>query len=72
MGGLWTKWLARFEIYLTAATIPSKERKLALLLLFGGEHMQDIYETLDHTRETSEQRERNHLSKGKTSFNCPF
>jgi len=31
--------------------ITADDRKLALLFHFGGEHVHDLYDTLDHTRQ---------------------
>ncbi len=50
VGGRWTKWVCRFENFLTAMAINDEPRKLALLLHFAGPHVHDIYKTLDHTR----------------------
>lgn len=50
VGSRWTKWLARFNIYLLSKGITGEEKKLAVLLMRAGEHVHDIYDTLDHTR----------------------
>ena len=41
----WQSWLSRFENYLIAMNITNIERKRALLLHYGGEHVFSIYET---------------------------
>ena len=45
----WTKWQRRFEDAMIGFDITSAKRQRALLLHFGGEDLQDVFETLDNT-----------------------
>ena len=45
----WTKWQRRFEDAMIGFDITSAKRQRALLLHFGGEELQDVFETLDNT-----------------------
>ena len=45
----WTKWQRRFEDAMIGFDIKSAKRQRALLLHFGGEDLQDVFETLDNT-----------------------
>lgn len=45
-GPRWTKWLQRFENYITAMNITGDARLKALLLHNAGEKVHDIYDTL--------------------------
>ena len=45
----WTKWQRRFEDAMIGFDITSAKRQRALLMHFGGEDLQDVFETLDNT-----------------------
>lgn len=46
VGPRWTKWIQRFENYITAVNITGDARQKALLLHLAGERVHDIYDTL--------------------------
>ena len=46
VGPRWTKWLQRFDNYITAMNINGDARQKALLLHLAGERVHDIYDTL--------------------------
>ena len=45
----WNKWVRRFQDAMIGFDITSEKRQRALLLHFGGEELQDIFDTLDGT-----------------------
>ena len=49
VGYRWKEWVKRFENYLVATNITDDKRKKALLLLYGGEEIFKLSETLDMT-----------------------
>ena len=50
----WNKWISRFKNAMTGYGIDSLTRQRCLLLHFGGEALQDIFETLNDTGNTDE------------------
>ena len=50
-GPRWTKWVKRFENFLTAMNVTEPKRKRALLLHYIGEVAYDIFDTLHETGE---------------------
>ena len=45
----WERWRRRFEDAMTGFNITSTKRQRALLLHYGGEDLQDVFDTLDNT-----------------------
>ena len=52
VGPRWTKWLQRFDNYITAMNINGDARQKALLLHLAGERVHDIYDTLAANQDT--------------------
>ena len=50
-GPRWTKWVKRFENFLTAMNVTEPKRKRALLLHYIGEVAYDIFDTMSETGE---------------------
>ena len=48
------KWVRRFEDAMIGFDITSGKRKCALLLHYGGEELEDIFDTLDNTGSANE------------------
>ena len=49
VGVRWKEWLNRFKNLLLALGIDDKKRQRALLLHYGGESVNEIFETLPNT-----------------------
>ena len=50
----WKKWVRRFEDAMIGFDITSGKRQRALLLHYGGEELEDIFDTLDNTGSADE------------------
>ena len=49
LGTRWQKWVRRFQDAMIGFDITSEKRQRALLLHFGGEELEDIFDTLENT-----------------------